>query len=316
MTFRSVMITKPSHLQVARSQLQLIQGGQKYTVPIQDIACIILNHYQITLSGALLSECASNNIVLISCDKAHLPNGVFHSYLPHSRQNLVLKTQLSLTMPFKKRLWQVIIEQKIANQAETIIKLGLSNEISFSLNCLAKTVLSGDKNNNEAQASRVYFPCLFGQAFTRISKNKPATPDNAEYSDINGLLNYAYTIIRSLICRSLVGYGLLPTLGLFHDSQLNAFNLADDLIEPYRPYIDWYVYSLVERTQDQELSTQAKAQLADILNHVIVMDSKLTTVLNSIDVMVKSYISCINASDYQLVKLPLLPPWIERSNMD
>lgn len=315
MTFRCVMISKPSYLRVAKSQLQITQEQDKFTVALEDIACIVINHYAISLTVSLLSECAENNIVVISCDKMHLPNGVFHSYLPHSRQNLVLQTQLNLSQPFKKRLWQSVIEQKITNQATSLERIfPLSANITKLIH-LAQTILSGDKNNNEAQASRIYFPSIFGDDFIRINKNR-LTIVRDDYLDINGLLNYAYTIIRSLICRSLVGYGLLPTLGIFHNNQLNAFNLADDFIEPYRPYIDWYVYILVEDAQTLELSTKIKAQLVDILNHIVVIDNKLTTLLNSIDVMIKSFISCINDNNFQLIKLPSLPPWIERSNMD
>ncbi len=309
------MISKPSYLRVAKSQLQITQEQDKFTVALEDIACIVINHYAISLTVSLLSECAENNIVVISCDKMHLPNGVFHSYLPHSRQNLVLQTQLNLSQPFKKRLWQSVIEQKITNQATSLERIfPLSANITKLIH-LAQTILSGDKNNNEAQASRIYFPSIFGDDFIRINKNR-LTIVRDDYLDINGLLNYAYTIIRSLICRSLVGYGLLPTLGIFHNNQLNAFNLADDFIEPYRPYIDWYVYILVEDAQTLELSTKIKAQLVDILNHIVVIDNKLTTLLNSIDVMIKSFISCINDNNFQLIKLPSLPPWIERSNMD
>lgn len=207
MTFRCVMISKPSYLQVAKLQLQITQGQDKFTVALEDIACIIINHYAISLTVGLLSECAENNIVVISCDKTHLPNGIFHSYLPHSRQNLVLQTQLNLSQPFKKRLWQSVIEQKITNQAASLERIfSLSPNIAKLIH-LAQTVLSGDRNNNETQASRIYFPSIFGHDFIRINKNR-LTVVRDDYLDVNGLLNYAYTIIRSLICRSLVGYGL------------------------------------------------------------------------------------------------------------
>lgn len=172
MTFRCVMISKPSYLRVAKSQLQITQEQDKFTVALEDIACIVINHYAISLTVSLLSECAENNIVVISCDKTHLPNGVFHSYLPHSRQNLVLQTQLNLSQPFKKRLWQSIIEQKITNQATSLERIfPLSANITKLIH-LAQTVLSGDKNNNEAQASRIYFPSIFGDDFIRINKNR------------------------------------------------------------------------------------------------------------------------------------------------
>lgn len=316
MTYRSIIISNPARLQINRSQLQIIVGDNNHNVALEDVACIILNHYQIMLSGAVLASCAKNNVVLISCDEKHLPNGMFHSYLPHSRQNLVIQKQLGLTLPFKKRLWQIIIEQKILNQALVIERLGLSLMISNQLYHLAGTVLSGDKQNNEAQASKLYFPTIFGIDFIRISKNKPVDESSVEYKDINAMLNYTYTIIRSLICRSLVGFGLLPTLGIFHDNQLNAFNLADDFIEPYRPYIDWYIYNLVNEKLEIGLSPVNKANLVDILNYIIMIDDKLTTVLNSIEVTIKSYISCINEDNYNLIKLPHIPPLVERSNMD
>lgn len=316
MTFRSIMVSNPAYLQIANRQLQITVNEQKYTVALEDIACIILNHYQISLSATLLSESAEYNIVIISCNKTHLPNGIFHSYLPHSRQNLVLQRQLALSQPFKKRLWHSIIEQKIVNQADVINKLNLNPKIEELLRHLASTVLSGDKNNNEAQASKIYFTEVFGSEFIRITKLRPVNNKSEDYADLNALLNYGYTIIRSLICRSLVGYGFLPTLGLFHDNQLNAFNLADDFIEPYRPYIDWYIYSLLINNNSFSLDTNNKANLVDMLNYIIIIDGKMTTLLNSIDVMIKSYTSCINSENYKLIKLPQLPILIERSNLD
>lgn len=316
MTYRSVVISNPAYLKVLRLQLYVIVGDEQSTVPLEDIACIVLNHCQISLTGAVLSQCAEHNIVIISCDKSHLPNGVFYSYLPHSRQNLVLQQQLKLTLPFKKRLWQLIIKQKITNQAMIIANLGLSLAVNQRLLKLVSNVTSGDKQNNEAYASSLYFPALFGSGFIRITKNKPANTSTKEYFNINAMLNYAYTIVRSLMCRSLVAYGLLPTLGIFHDNQLNAFNLADDFIEPYRAYIDWYVYSIAMKRLSLVLDTPAKASLVDMLNHIIIIDNKSTTILNSIDVMVKSYVSCINEDDYGLIKLPQIPSTLERSNMD
>lgn len=316
MAFRSVMITNACYLQSTKRQLQITQNEQKFYIPLEDIACIVLNHFQIVLTANFLTQCAENNIVVISCNKTHLPNGIFHSFLPHSRQNLVLQTQLNLSKPFKNRIWQLIIQQKITNQATVLQRLQIHDPILNKLNVLARTVLSGDKNNNEAQASRCYFTELFGNDFTRITKNKPVSQNNIEYETINGLLNYTYTILRSLICRSIVGYGLLPTLGIFHNNQLNAFNLADDFIETYRPFIDWYVYVLIADSQHNELTVHTKTKLVDILNYIIVIDNKLTTVLNSCDLMVKSYISCINTNNYSALKLPSIPYSLKRSNMD
>ena len=315
MSYRTVVISNPSYLQISKLQLHITQGDDAYTVPLEDIACIVLNHYQISLSANLLSGYATNNIVLISCDEKHLPDGIFHSYLPHSRQNLVLQKQINLSQAFKKRVWQAIIKQKIVNQAVVLEKINSSvNDISNKLLNLASKISSGDKENREAQASRIYFPALFGSEFTRLDKFKYS--DDAIIQNINSLLNYAYTIIRSIIIRTIVGYGLLPTLGICHDNQMNAFNLADDFIEPFRAFVDWYVWSMIFENIDINLNKANKFKLIDCINFIIVIDGKNTTVINAIDVMLKSFITCINTNSYEALLLPSLPIKLERSNIN
>ena len=311
MSYRTVVISNASYLNISKLQLQITQGDNVFTVPLQDIACIIFNHYQISLSANLLSGCADNNIVLIACDDKHLPNGIFHSYLPHSRQNLVLQKQLNLTKAFKKRIWQDIIQSKIINQARMSPNLF---ETSNQLLILASKVSSGDKENREAQASRLYFSALFGDEFIRLDKFKLNAMNSTDNDKINILLNYSYTIVRSLIIRSIIGYGLLPTLGLFHNNQLNAFNLADDFIEPFRAYIDWYVCSIGQT--ESELNTANKVKLIDLLNYLVIIDNKNTSILNAVDIMIKSFITCMNNNDYSLLLKPNIPLELNRSNID
>lgn len=315
MSFRIVMITNQSYLQVHNKQLQISQGIEKYTIPLEDIACIILDNYAISLSANLLSRCADYNVAVISCDDSHVPNGIFHSYLPHSRQSMVINKQINLSEPFKKRIWQTIIKQKITNQAMCLQQTN-QKLIADKLFNMASKVSSGDKSNLEAQASRIYFPNLFGKEFTRLTKTDHYKIIENDYQDINASLNYTYTILRSLICRYIVGYGLLPSLGVFHCNQLNAFNLADDLIEALRPYVDWYIYSKIVSLKTNNLATEYKPELVNILNHLIHIDDKTTTVLNACDIMLKSYISCINHNNCNLLKLPKIPDIIEISNMD
>jgi CRISPR-associated protein Cas1 len=315
MSYRTVVISNASYLQISKLQLQITQGDDIYTVPLEDIACIVLNHYQISLSANLLSGCATNNIVLISCDEKHLPDGIFHSYLSHSRQNLVLQKQINLSQAFKKRIWQAIVKQKIINQATVLEKTNSGgNDVSTKLLNLSYKISSGDKENREAQASRIYFPSLFGRDFIRLDKFKYS--GDTIIQNINALLNYAYTIIRSLIIRCIVGYGLLPTLGIFHDNQMNAFNLADDFIEPFRAFIDWYVCTMVFENIEISLNKTNKAKLIDSINFIIVIDGKNTTVINAIDIMLKSFITCINTNNYEALLLPSLPSKLERSNIN
>jgi CRISPR-associated protein Cas1 len=318
MSYRSVMISNPAFLQVQDAQLTLTINNEKHFVPLQDIACMILNNYQINLTGALLSACAEYNIVIISCDKKHVPNGIFHSFLPHSRQSLVLDRQINLTVPFKKRLWRIIIQRKIMNQAQVLENLNFGNV--DKLQNIINKVLSGDSTNQEAYASKIYFPSIFGDDFVRITKNKNITHNNISINYVNAMLNYAYTIVRSLICRSLVGYGFMPSLGLFHDNQLNAFNLADDFIEPIRPYVDFYIYYLMmldlELMTNVDLTVAVKAKLVDILNYMIIIDEKKTTLLTAIDIMIKSFATVMQTNNYNCIKLPYIPKKIEKSNID
>lgn len=314
MAFRTIMITKPCYLSTRNNQLLITQDENKYNIPLEDIACILIDNYAITLSATLLANCASYNIVLISCDSTHLPNGVFHSYLPHSRQRLILNKQLGLSTVFKKRLWQKIVMQKIINQADCLERVAMDNKAIAKLTSLAKHVSSGDSTNHEAQASKIYFEALFGEGFLRIKKNTSKKVDD-EYQDINASLNYTYSVIRSLVCRSLVGYGFLPTLGLFHCNELNAFNLADDFIEPFRAYIDWYIYSKALEHQEVNLLNY-KPELVNILNYIITIDGKATTLLNACDMMIMSFVSVINTNDINKLKLPYLPNTLEFSNMD
>lgn len=313
MAFRTIMITKPCYLSTRNNQLYITQDEDRFNIPLEDIACIVIDNYAVTMSATLLANCASYNVVLISCDSAHLPNGIFHSYLPHSRQRLILDKQLGLSVAFKKRLWQKIVIQKIINQSECLCRIDKNHPSIVKLNNLAKYVTSGDSNNHEAQASKIYFEAVFGGGFTRIKKNSKKGADN--FQEINASLNYTYSIIRSLICRSLVGYGFLPTLGLFHCSELNAFNLADDFIEPFRAYIDWYICTKALEYQDANLLIH-KPDLVNVLNHIIHVDDKATTVLNACDVVVKSFANVINTNDVSQLKLPCLPIILEPSNMD
>lgn len=219
--------------------------------------------------------------------------------MPHSRQNQVLKLQIKTTQHFKNLLWQGIIRQKIINQAISCEKITGN---SGKLRELAKNVSIGDVANHEAEASRKYFLLIFGENFTRNCNH---------YA--NALLNYGYSIIRSLIAKIVVASGLLPSLGIHHDNELNSFNLVDDLIEPYRGFIDWYIIEAV--SINFELNVNSKRQIVDILYHKINIDNKSMTVLNSIQVMVNSVILSLRTKQVTLL-LPQLPEILERSNLD
>ncbi|MBX9865494.1 MAG: type II CRISPR-associated endonuclease Cas1 [Burkholderiales bacterium] len=293
------MISNPAYLSLDSCRIKITQKQISNFLPVEDLACIVLDNPQITVTNGLLSLLSAKNIALIIIGDNHVPNGVLLSYLPHSRQNLVIKQQINATRYFNDVLWQFIIQQKIINQALVCEKLIGS---CANLYNLAANVSIGDKNNHEAEASRKYFLLMFGKDFTR----------NCDDS-INALLNYGYSVVRSLIARVVVAAGLLPTFGIHHDNELNAFNLVDDLIEPYRGFIDWYITAKIG--VNQTLNARTKGQVIDILYHLIIIDNKSMTILNSIQVMVNSYVLSIKHKKNCLL-LPQIPESIIRINLD
>lgn len=256
MAWRTLLITRPGYLSYKQQAMVIKQDEGEAQIALEDIAAVVLDNAQITITAQLLSALANQNIALISVDNTHTPNGVFLSYLPHSRALKVLRRQIELGKVRKKQLWQTIIQQKIRNQASVLKSIEAYTE-AILLENMANKVTSGDPKNHEAQASQKYFKTVFGKDFIRRNENL-----------INAALNYGYSIIRSAIARQLVAYGFLPALGLQHKSEQNAFNLADDLIEPYRPYIDYTVIQLIKDigAEQKNLTTEMKAVLVEVLH--------------------------------------------------
>ena len=224
-------------------------------IPLSDIAYIILESPQITLTSALLDALATHKVTVFSCDSSHLPSGIFMPFLGHYRSLGVLQSQITLKNQTKAILWQQIIKSKIYNQS-AVLKLAKPNENKTiaMLQNLAQSVNIGDSNNNEAQAAAVYFKALFGIDFARKKEGEIST--NEIHSRINSALNYGYAIVRGAIVRSIASSGLSPALGLFHANRFNPFNLADDIIEPFRAFVDSLVVEMLEVGEFKNLAMQ------------------------------------------------------------
>ncbi|ETD22694.1 type II CRISPR-associated endonuclease Cas1 [Helicobacter macacae] len=271
-------------------------------IPLADIAYIILESPRITLSSALLDALSTHKVALISCDSSHLPSGIFTPFLGHYRSLSVLESQIALKKQTKSIIWQQIIKSKITNQCSAL-KLAKPNETKAidSLQSLAKSVQLGDSTYNEAKAAAIYFKALFGNSFIRMrdinsqinaingletqaqeaqmansdsAVDAADTKDSAPNAIINSALNYGYAIVRAAIVRTLSSSGLNPALGLSHANAFNPFNLADDIIEPFRAFVDSLVaemLSLGEFGQSSELSLQNRTKLAQILSTQVCM---------------------------------------------
>ncbi len=221
------------------------------TIPVEDIGVVLLDHRHITITQALLAALLDNNCALITCDDSHLPTGLMLPLCGNATQNERFRDQIEASIPLRKQLWQQTIQAKIANQAALLHRRGVENRNMLRW---VTEVRSGDADNLEARAAVYYWANLFPQipAFRRKRDGVPP----------NNLLNYGYAILRAVVARSLVGSGLLPTLGIHHHNRYNAYCLADDIMEPYRPYVDDTICRLLdERTAIDHLSTAAKTRL-------------------------------------------------------
>lgn len=290
--WRSIVINRPARLKRENFSL-VIDQEERAHVPFEDIAVIVLNHREITITHPVLSSCAEYGIGIYSTGANHQPNGFFLPFLQHSRATGTLRLQLGLDRPTAKRAWAKIVQQKIYNQSRCVGLMGLSG--SERLNSYARRVRSGDSSNLEAQASAYYFPQLFGIGFYR---------SKADW--VNAALNYGYSVMRGACARALVLHGLFPSFGLFHSNERNAFNLADDLIEPYRPIVDLHVANNVPIDSTRDLQPGDKASLVGLLNVDVGMSRGNMSALASIDQAASSLVRLYERSDDQALELPVL----------
>jgi len=232
---RIVDVSNPSYLHVKNHQMVVEQKKQEVeSIPIEDMGGMILSNPGITISSGLISSCQQNNCIIVFCDSKHLPTSILLPLSGNSMHSKVLNIQTSVKKPTKKRLWQKIVIAKIESQMRTLVSCGKN---SPSLESMKFRVKSGDPDNVESQASRVYWPLMFGKDFRR--------DQTAE--GINSLLNYGYAILRASVARAICCTGLHPALGIHHHNQYNPMCLADDLMEPFRPIIDRKVYALWQK---------------------------------------------------------------------
>lgn len=274
MGYRNIFLVNAVRLSVKNEQL-LIDNGEVVKVPLEDIECIVCDSLQVNVTSYLLMKFNEYSITFFVTNKSHHPCGVFLPINKHSRHLSVLKKQIEMKMPAKKKLWKQIIIQKIENQA-TVLQLNGIKEWQ-SVDNMKLMVKSGDSTNIEAVAANKYFRLLFGSKFTRGQKNI-----------INSCLNYGYAILRSTIEKNLIVYGYEPSLGLFHKSTLNNFNLADDFIEPFRPLVDLFVKKFVENSDYEEINTLLKAQLVNLLSNDVIVDNKLYACSKAIELSIQS----------------------------
>lgn len=256
---RTLYFGNPAYLRCHNQQLQIEIPDAKAlefkdrstTIPIEDIGVVIIDHSQITISQYLIHKLLENNIALITCNEQHLPTGLLLNLNGNTVQEERFESQLEASVPLKKQMWAQTIEAKIRNQAAVLKQREMKYDNMLHW---ADSVKSGDSENHEARAAAYYWGIFLGEDAYFLRDPDGLPPNN--------LLNYGYAVLRAIVARSLVASGLLPTLGIHHHNRYNAYCLADDIMEPYRPYVDLIVLKLFDKNPElQEITKELKAEL-------------------------------------------------------
>lgn len=296
---RTLYFSTPVYLTFENEQLKASiqgEGGKDFrSFPLEDIGLVIVENLQSTTSNYLISKFAEYKIAFVVCGTDHMPNFIG---LPLHGNTLIgerSKVQLKASLPVKKNIWQQIIRSKLQNQS--IVLNRIRNHADFlKIHTLSKSVLSGDSDNKEGRAAAIYWRSLFGATFIRDHKQE----------GINSALNFGYAIIRGAVARAIVGAGLLPILGVHHKNKYNAFPLADDLIEPFRPVVDLIVYEhFLENGFDFALTKDLKSKLLLCLTIDVRINDSLSPLWNSIQQTVNSLFKIYNMES-RLLEVPTI----------
>lgn len=297
---RTLYFGNPAYLKLRNNQVIIQypenQSEPEKTAPIEDIGLMILDHQQLTITQGLMAALLENNVGLVTCDPTHHPIGLFLNLNGNQLQQQVHQNQVEASAPLKKQLWQQTVTAKISNQATLFRRLGKPYAY---LEQSAEKVKSGDSENMEARAAVYFWKNLFPE-FLEFKRERYGPPPN-------NLLNYGYAIIRALVARALVGSGLLPSLGIFHRNQYNAYCLADDIMEPYRPFVDQCVFQIVrDNGKFLELTPSIKQRLLSLPTIDVIIAGKKSPLFNAVSRTTASLAKCFAGEERKLL-YPQLP---------
>ena len=278
------------HLSTKLDQLVITskETGETITRPIEDLGFVILDNQQITFTQHVVQLLVENNVAVVICDSKHHPSSMLMHLDTHYIQAERFRHQIAASEPLRKQLWQQTIKAKIRNQAKVLSKVGESN---IALVNLANKVNSGDTSNIEGQAARIYWKRLFGQTFYRQREGPPPNPS----------LNYGYSIVRAAIARAIVGSGLLPTLGIHHHNKYNSFALADDIMEPYRPFVDLLIYRQINTIPDyHNITKERKGEFLQLLTADCLFKDNKSPIMIAMEYSSASLAKCFEGSSKKI----------------
>lgn len=297
---RTLYLSQPAYIRLQHSQLLLCltNTGEEIIITLDNLGYLIVDHPQITLSQPLLRALGEANVALIVCDQKHHPLSLMLSLHHHHLTHHLTHAQIKAPLPLKKQLWKTIVKQKLHNQSRLLQYKGYTQEATY-LHSLIPEVCSGDTTQREAIGARYYWRYIFGQPFIRNPKGG---------QKINAALNYGYAMLRAAVARALVQSGLLPIMGIYHHNQYNPYPLADDLMEPYRPFVDQHVRHLCLSLTDHEpLMSSERVYLLEIMTHPCSVKMGQSTLAQAIEETATSLARAFQEQNVKRLTYPLLP---------
>lgn len=293
---RTLYFGNPAYLSKKDNQLkiELLEGNEAnkiITVPIEDIGIIILDNPQITVTQAVMSGLIENNSALVTCAPNHIPNGLLLPLEGNHIQSERFAEQINASAPLKKQLWRQTVKAKIFNQALLLDSIGKESK---NMKTWSSKVSSGDKNNLESRAAVYYWKNIFDTIPDFIRQRDGDIP--------NSFLNYGYAVLRAITARSLVGSGLLPTLGIHHHNKYNAYCLADDIMEPYRPYVDAIVLDILNKfPREEEITKDIKKMILELAVKDVKMEKEESPLMIAMQRTTASLAKCFAGDERNLL---------------
>lgn len=285
MAWRIVHVKEGDLLRLRLDNLEIRKRDDKFYVPLSDITMVVLEGNKTSITTKLMSSLSQNNIGLVICDDKYLPVGIYLPYGQYHHYSKRVIKQASWTAEQKGLIWQTVIKQKMDNQIAFARWTGVEQERLELMEDLVSDLVVGDKTNREGHVAKVYFDSLYGKSFTR-----------GDDSVINAAMNFGYAILRSCMARIVVGNGLVTMLGIFHKNEFNSFNLVDDLMEPYRPLMDYWINQNLLGDKNY-LSYESRLEIIKFMNQKIKVKGKKMSIDNSMQEFVTSFITAIEAND-------------------
>ncbi len=269
---QTIVLISPAELSLESNQIKIVQDEQEYLRPIEDVRCLLIDNHSVHLTVPLLNKLSESNVAVVFCNERHLPISMLMDLASNGMQSKYIRGQIDCQQPQKKRIWKQIVEHKIKNQSQLLEKLGYDRNV---LKPYYVNVKAGDTSNREGAAAKVYWKKLFGKDFIRD-----------RFGDApNNFLNYGYTLLRSFTSRAIMDAGLLPLIGVFHRNYYNSFPLADDLMEPYRPFVDEKVFELFQSDKN-EVDKSVKQSILQVFYETATYEEIVSTARTLADIYV------------------------------